>query len=601
MRKGRAGGPPAGPPPARRRIGALIVAFAALVAFLALALTNILTTSPTTDEPTHLAAGWSYLKTGDYRLNPEHPPLLKKLAALPMLSMPVTMTFGKSWDDALAGPMAQWTFAHELFYGAGFPNDSAAMFTRGRLVLLLFGMLAIVIAFLWARELWGWWGAALAALLVAFDPSFAAHSGLVTTDVGLAALMVAALYFYWRALRHGTWYDVAAFALCFALAQVAKFSALVLVPVVIVIGLQRGLTGTPWKRIGAVLGVGAVVTIAVIWAAYGFRWRASEQPLRMRVVVDDWYATKQLLPQYPDGPPEPAIQRMRPYAHIGASGRLLLFAYDRHLLPEAYVYGIASIVRSSLVRPSFLRGEYSNRGFPSYFFWTFLYKTTIPAIVLIVAGLFLARRTRSDALPFLLWPVVLYLAVSMSSSLNIGHRHILPVYPFLYVLCGALARYRAAWIAAGAAAVASLVVFVPRPSPMWGRQLSYMNELAGGPRRGYERLVDSNFDWGQDLPRLADWLRAYRVAGPIDLVYFGSADPLYYGVPHRNLSFGYWAEPQLDAAAIQRPGWLAISASAYEGLTAPPEMRDYWRRYLADSKAERVGEGGYSIFIYRLP
>jgi hypothetical protein len=589
----------------------------ALVAFVALAMVNILTTSPTTDEPTHLAAGWSYLKTGDYRLNPEHPPLLKKLAALPMLGMPVVMSFGKPWEDGLAGPMAQWTFAHELFYGlretaAAKPtteplapeeylNDSDAMFTRGRMVLLLFGVLAVIVVFAWAGELWGWGGGALAAVLIAFDPSFLAHSGLVTTDVGVAALMVAALYFFWRALRRPSWYDVAAFALFFALAQAAKFSALLLVPIVVLIGVQRGFTGTPWKRIAAVLGIAASTTVVVLWAAYGFRWAASERPLRMRVVVDDWYATKQLLPQFPDGPPESEVQRLRPYARIGTAGRLLLFAYDRHLLPEAYVFGLASTLRSSIVRGSFLRGEFSNRGFPSYFFWAFLYKTTIPAIVMIIAAVLLARRTKSDALPFLLWPVVLYLAVSMQSSLNIGHRHILPIYPFLYVLCGALARYRAAWIGAAAAVLASLVVLVPRPSPMWGRQLSYMNELAGGPRHGYEQLVDSNFDWGQDLPRLGEWMRIHRVAEPMNLVYLGSADPRRYGVPHVNLSFGYWAEPSSDASAIRRPGWLAISASAYEGLTATPGMRDYWRRYLAEARAERVGEAGYSIFVYRLP
>jgi hypothetical protein len=257
LKKRRAGGSPAGPPPARRRIVAVAVFAAALLSFVALALANILTTSPTTDEPTHLAAGWSYLKTGDYRLNPEHPPLLKKLAALPMLGMPVTMIFGKSWDDALSGPMAQWTFAHKLFYEGG--NDSRAMFTRGRVVLLLFAVLALVIAWMWARELWGWWGAALAALLMAFDPNMAAHGGLVTTDVGVSALMVAALYFYLRALRGGAWYDAGAFALFFALAQVAKFSALVLVPIVVVIAVQRGFTGVPWKRIGAVLGAGAIV------------------------------------------------------------------------------------------------------------------------------------------------------------------------------------------------------------------------------------------------------------------------------------------------------------------------------------------------------
>ncbi|HKO56729.1 MAG TPA: hypothetical protein VJ276_12710, partial [Thermoanaerobaculia bacterium] len=334
--------------------------------------------------------------------------------------------------------------------------------------------------------------------------------------------------------------------------------------------------------------------LITVWAAYGFRFRASAEPLRMRIVVDDWYATKALLEQYPDGPPEQAVQALRDSAPVGLFGKSLLFVYDHHLLPEAYVFGLASTMRSSLVRPSFLGGEFSNRGFPSYFLRTFLYKTSIPAIALIVIALFTARKTKHAALPFLIWPVVIYMLVSMTSSLNIGHRHILPIYPLLYVLCGSLARHRAALIAGALAAVSALVVLPA--SPMWGRHLSYMNEFAGGPRHGYEELLDSNFDWGQDLKRLGQ----KKLEGPVNLIYFGSADPRYYGVPHVNLPFGHWAEPAADVSQIRVPGYLAISASAYEGLTATPGMREYWKRKLESLGAEQVGEAGYSIFIYRI-
>ncbi|HKO58932.1 MAG TPA: hypothetical protein VJ276_23905, partial [Thermoanaerobaculia bacterium] len=172
-----------------------LIGAVALAAYITLAIVNILTTSPTVDEPTHLAAGWSYWKTGDYRLNAEHPPLLKKLAALPLLSMRVEESprLQKPWADALTSPFGQWIYAHELFFGlrdaflevptteplprTAFLNDADRMFTRARLVLLLFGVLACTVVFAWAREAWGWWGAALATVLVAFDPNFLAHAG----------------------------------------------------------------------------------------------------------------------------------------------------------------------------------------------------------------------------------------------------------------------------------------------------------------------------------------------------------------------------------------------------------------------------------------
>ena len=595
-------------PPASATIP-IVIGVVAVVAYVVLAIVNIWTTAPIVDEPTHLAAGYSYWKTGDYRLNPEHPPLLKKLAALPLLAMHVTESprLQKPWTDALTSPLGQWYYAHELFFGLREPfvdvpttealprsaylNDAESMFRRGRLVLLLFGVLACVVVFAWAREAWGWWGAALATVLVAFDPTFLGHGGLITTDVGVAALMAAAIYFFFRATRRFTWWDAAAFAAFFALAQVAKFSALTLVPMVLVHALWRW---KDWRTSAIVIGLAAVVTLLTIWTTYGFRFQAADEPLRMRIVVDDWYATKALLAQYPEGPPESAIQDMRSRAPIGLFGRTLLFAYDKHLLPEAYLFGLASTVRSSLVRLSFLDGEFSNRGFPSYFLWTFLYKTTIPAIALFIIAIFTARRTRSPALPYLFVPIAIYLLVSMTSSLNIGHRHILPIYPLLCVLAGSLAKHR--WALVGGALAALSALFVLPMSPMWGRHIAYMNEFAGGPRHGYTKLLDSNFDWGQDLQRLGQ----KKLDGPVNLIYFGSADPRYYGVPHVNLPFGHWAEPVADVSQMRLPGYVAISAGALEGLTATPRMRMYWQRKLEELGAKRVGEAGYSIFIYRV-
>jgi hypothetical protein len=384
---------------------------------------------------------------------------------------------------------------------------------------------------------------------------------------------------------------------------VAKFSALLLLPMLGVIVVH--LVVFQQRRDGAFLlalaGAAAAVTVVVIWLVYALR---SGPPLPIVRIVDEWYATQALLPIYPDGPPEQELRRARATTPIGVAGKILLKARDLHLLPEPYLYGVALARRSAIVRGSYLRGEFSNTGFRSYFFWTFLYKTTLPAIAAIAVALWLARRTRQRALPYLIWPVVVYLSYSVLSNLNIGHRHILPIYPFLYVLCGSIAllwktaRARAIWFAS--IVTAALVVLVPRPAPLWGRHLSYMNELAGGPRRGYEKLLDSNFDWGQDLKRLGQWVRENRLSEPINLVYSGMGEPRYYGVPYRNMAFGYWSEPQLPLDQIAIPGFLAIDVSRLQGLAIVPEQRDTWRRVLEQRHAKPVGSAGYSILIYRL-
>jgi hypothetical protein len=274
-------------------------------------------------------------------------------------------------------------------------------------------------------------------------------------------------------------------------------------------------------------------------------------------------------------------------------------------VPESYLWGFAVVRRSSFVRDSYLRGEFSNTGFRSYFLWTILYKTTIPALAAIALAIWSARRTKHSALPFLLWPVIIYLAVSIPSAMNIGHRHVFPIYPFLYVLCGSLAvtwkkrRAVAMSVVATALIASSLVVIAPRPAPMWGRHLSYMNEISGGPWNGYEKLLDSNIDWGQDLERLSEWLRSHDVKEPINLVYNNSADPSYHGIAFRNLVFGYSLLPEVPLSEA-RPGLLAITVTRLQGLGIVPEERHTWQRFLADHGAVEVGRAGYSIVIYRI-
>ncbi len=632
---------------------AIAVLVAALIAFLALALGNVLTTSPTMDEPTHLAAGYSYLATGDYRLNTEHPPLLKKLAALPLRAISVWppsfdhgtadtteafKMFRLTWDDAEDTVASEWDFAHFFFWArrdpfvrshttdalpkSAFVNDSDAMFTRARIAMLITGVLAIVLVFLWSAELWGYAGAILSTLLIAFDPNFIANSGLITTDVGVTALMCGAVWFFWRCCRRFNAPNVIGFAVFFALAQIAKFSALMLVPMIGILVLHRLFSRDEWnvdagdmrakvRALAIVLGVGAVVTVTVIWSAYGFRREASPgHPRPFAIVLDDWYTVKSLLPQYPDGPPDDLVIAGRSTSRVGFLGRTIARANDLRLLPEAYLFGFAQLNRDAIIRYCFLRGEASETGFRSYFLWTILYKTTIPALLCIVAGLVLARP-RHPVLPFLLWPVAIYLGFAIASDINIGHRHILPIYPFLYVLCGALVLpwsrlstpAKAIWSAAAAILIplASVVVLLPAPAWMWGRHLSYMNAFAGGPRNGFEKLVDSNFDWGQDLPRLAAWLRERKIAEPVNLVYIGPGDPRYYGVPFVNQAFGLDFEPMVAPDELRKGGILAISASKVEGVMGDPNTPFFWRDYLARSDARRIGSAGYSILIYEFP
>jgi hypothetical protein len=197
------------------------------------------------------------------------------------------------------------------------------------------------------------------------------------------------------------------------------------------------------------------------------------------------------------------------------------------------------------------------------------------------------------------------------SHLNIGLRHLLPIYPFLYVLAGGLAlelthlrqttRIIALLVMVGVIAVSSRIVFFPAGGAKWQpvapHYLAYFNELAGGPANGFKELVDSNLDWGQDLKNLKLWLIAHDIQDPVYLCYFGMADPRYYQIAHYNLPGGYWFEPQQDFGVLKPGGLIAISATNLQGVYLSPAEREAWKKILAHSTL--VDTVGYSIFIYK--
>ena len=659
--------PPA-PPPEPPRAAAAAVAAAALVAFIALALGDLFTSSPTSDETVHLVSGWSCLVTHDYRLNPEHPPLVKMIAALPLLGMRVWPAgfrdaadgtrafayFREAWAMSIANPsFSEWRVAQLLLYGVrdrtgvdpldaptareyargDFLNDAQAMFRRARLMMLLLGVALAAVIFAWSYELWGMWGAVFSLLLFAFDPNFIAHATLVTTDVPAALAYAATMYTLWRFARRMTVARGAVFAAAFAVAQVVKFSAVLLAPIVVLVAVVAVLRDRRrLHRMLAALAAAAVASVVVIWAAYGFRESAAPDPqaaraeeiaaratlrqhvldapdvwpsghLDVRRAVDRWSAMATLAATIPDTANEADLRAATRTSHPGLTGRLILFAGEHHLLPEAYLYGFASTVSSSLLRSSYLDGRYSNTGFPDFFFWTTLWKTPLPILAALVMGVVLAWRRRAEGFAALAIPIVIYAGYALAGNIHIGHRHLFPIFPLLYALCGAagawwvgLRRRRAlvgivaaVWLVAGAT-----VVLLPRPASVINQHLAYLNELAGGPRAGALKLSDSNFDWGQDLARLGAWVRASGIREPIDLVYFGNADPRNYGIRYNNLRTPDFPPPHA-------PGWLAISQVDYVGIQFDPRHRKpYWESLLARYGAQRVETPGYSIFVFRL-
>jgi len=206
------------------------------------------------------------------------------------------------------------------------------------------------------------------------------------------------------------------------------------------------------------------------------------------------------------------------------------------------------------------------------------------------------RLSRRDA--WLLWlPIAVYAAATATRGLQIGHRHLLPLYPFLFLAAGEAAAALIAWrLPVGAWLAGALGLWYAGGTLMQHpHHLAYFNELAGGPANGWRLLVDSNLDWGQDLKRLAEWTHANGV-GKLKLSYFGSADPGYYGIDSEALP-GYTSPHAARITREIRPGdTVAVSATNLQGVYLDAEDRPLMERLRALRPVARIG---YSIFVYR--
>jgi len=549
--------------------------FATIIAFLlaalhaVLAITAGMEKSPTFDEPTHLTAGYSYWLKNDYRLDPENGNLPARWAALPLLwSRPVFPENG-AWDRGDVGRVSE-----NFLYRSG--NDSDPVMLQGRCMMAIVGAGLCLLIFFCSARLFGPVGGLISELLTVFDPNLLAHSALITSDITAAFFFIAAAWSYFRLLngvRVGfflitalSWSGLflakmSAPAFLFVAAILAAVRLCAREPLVVQIwGVKRRITEF-WRKlilVSSLTGALLAVVVLAIWASFAFRFSPFPQNTAAREVWNVRWET--CLSDHS------AIERM-----VG-------FARAHKLLPEAYLYGFAFTSKSAMFRPAFLDGQWSATGFPWFFPRAFLYKTPIPILMLLiatgVAGYFRWRSALRDRCSWIiahdlaslspLWALVLvYGLFSLTSHLNIGHRHLLPIYPAVFVVCGACAYFLHARLTMTIFAGTMLCWQIGESALLRPDYLAYFNQIAGGPKNGYKHLVDSSLDWGQDLPALRLWLSQHSDdlgTGPLYLAYFGTALPQRYGIEARLLPFDRSA-PKL---ARLEPGTYCISATTLQ-------------------------------------
>jgi len=483
------------------------------------------------DEGNHIFAGYMSLKTRDYGLNPEHPPLVKMVAALPLLPLALHVPpLQNRWYKT-----ESYMDGRELIYRNG-PSDGGrysanTIIFRARMCVMPFVLSLALLTFLAGREMFGTAAGLVAMTLVAFEPSLLAHGPFVTTDATVSCMFLASIYSLYRWVKAPTLPRLLMVGLTCGLALVAKHSAIVLLPMMLVllagesvgrwVLLRRSLTGAAlWRRCGlhAAKLFGGLVAISILavlilWAFYGLRYAARPAGLHL------------------DSDMEGAAHGLKP---IIAQG-ILFFAHHR-LLPESYLFGLCDVINVGNWSPTFILGKVYTHGVWYYFPVVLAIKLTLGMMGLLLvaaAAIFSGRFRPTRELFFLIVPAAIYLATAVASPLNIGIRHILPVLAFLILLAAggacALARRSKKWLYT----VAALVTVHCLSSLMaYPNYLAYANEAWGGSSQTHRYLTDSNVDWGQQLIAVKGYVDQHHIHDCWFAYFVATAIlPSDYGIP----------------------------------------------------------------------
>ncbi len=570
------------------------------------------------DELAHIPAGYGYVRYLDYRLNPEHPPLVKALSALPLLAWnPHFPTDKSSWQNDVNG---QWAMGSAFLYDSG--NNANTILRVARLLPILLTVLLILLVYGVASETLGPRWALLPAFLAGLSPTVLAHGHYVTTDIGATFGILLTLWrtavFFIRPSRKNLWYA----GIALGIAELLKFSAVLLLPYVLFMAFAYWFARRNEHSIlfyarncFFIFLIAYVVVVYPVYALFTVHYPIAKQ------TADTVYT----LGSFGGGAVSGTCHGTRCLAELD-------IALSRHYLTRPiaeYMLGVLMVMqRADGGNTAYFLGKVTNSGSHWYFPIVYALKETIPALIIVLLPFLLwalraLLRIRSTHTRFMSYLrdhfiefslagfAVFYWVYSVKSPLNIGVRHILPTIPLMYILASSWwKRFLERPSVLRSSFFALLILWSAFETAIAAPHfLSYFNEMGQGPWGGYRYVLDSNYDWGQDLLALQTLVKNNPEMGRFAIVYFCGGDPSFY-LGDRAVA---WNSAKGDPR-IQGIEWLAVSINSLEQATQPaaqdfihkPQDQYLW---LTERRASESGIGGVplpdyragtSIFVYHL-
>jgi 4-amino-4-deoxy-L-arabinose transferase-like glycosyltransferase len=504
-----------------------IAAICLIVAFCLQGVLALPRLSATSDEAVHLASGYSYWQTRDFRMNGEHPPLAKLIAALPLLVLhPKLNTTSTAWDKA-----AEYEFGFDFLYS----NNADQLLFWARCAMVALAALGAAVTFLWSRDLFGSLGGLLALGLYAFSPNLLAHGTLITTDVPVTVFSLLTLYLFWRQGENPNWHTSLATGLALGAAMTSKYAGGLLPILIAGLACARAFR-QPYRKAALLseirnLVVMAIASVFVIEASYLFAASPLEY-FRNSTLVNSNHS--------PD--------------------------YEYYLL-----------------------GQLKRDGWWYYFLVAFLFKATLPTLILIMLATARAFSglTQRWGETILLAGMGFYLIVMSAGANNLGVRYVLPVFPLIFVW---ISRIVPDYWTNRLGRALLIILFTWQ---MWAalstfpNYIPFFNELAGGPDNGPDILDDSNVDWGQAVKQAAEYVKENHIENVAVCSFSPFDNPSRYGLPANLL-----APALMERVLFRSPvsGTYIISAHYVARMKA---LDPAWRSY---QPVDRIGK---SLWVYR--
>lgn len=550
-----------------------------LLIFFLLATTSLIRKSPTFDEPVHLTGGYAALVKKDFRVNPENGIFPQLWAASPLIldhNIKLNTAEDPGWKTG-----TRWEIADNFIFSSG--NDFEKMFFISKIMMLIIAVAVGIVVYFASKSIWGNPGGYISLFIFSFSPTVIAHSRLITSDMPAAGFFLFSTWLFYKLLQNFTLGRLLLFCTSISLLALSKMSAIIILPVLLAIACVRIFLKKRIKiqlinvhfelkkqahqvtAIVASLFFAGFFAYCFIWMTFGFRYSMLADETCREKVNKSWEIILE---------------------NKSLSTDTISFTKEHHLLPEAYLYGFGFVLKKSSVRSSFLNGKYSLTGWRSFFPYCFVMKTPVAVILMFLLGLIgpfiLSMKKKINIrIPHLIWRlsfplflIIIYSVFSVFSNLNIGQRHLLPIYLPIFIVAGGTGILIRKNNFAGTVGVALICFSLLFDNiNMYPDYLAYFSPFFGGPANGYKHLVDSSLDWGQDLKGVRNFLQKEHQNEPnVYIAYFGTVNLNQFNMPQKRLLCYF--EQNLNDVFILKGGTYCISATMLQ-MTYWPEFAEF--------------------------